>query len=253
MIIDTHVHYNLSPLLENWQSHLKTAKKHGVTQSIVVGTDLASSQLAIDIAEQDPHLFATVGIHPHEMNHLVETRLIASLQDLIKNNLAKIVAIGEIGLDYHYQKNNHQRQLFISQIKLANEFNLPLSIHVRDAYDDALEILQQHPPASEFVLHCFSGDEHYVQEAIKLGAYFGVDGNITYKNAQKLRDLLKLIPPDKVLLETDAPYLPPEPHRGKTCEPWMISATAQYLKDNFGISEAQLAINSKNCFTRLNV
>jgi len=252
MIIDTHAHYNLSPLVENWQRYWQKAQAKGVISTIIIGANLETSQVALEIATGEKNLFASVGVHPDDINEL-NTQTLKELEIMAGN----AIAIGEIGLDYFRVKNNDQetkqkqKDGFVKQINLANKLNLPIIIHIRDAYDDALEIIKAHPPKNNFVLHCFSGTPDYIKKMIKLGAYFGVDGNITYKNASSLRDLLHLIPKNKIIIETDSPYLPPIPHRGKLCEPWMISLTAQYLAENFKISEKQLLINSQIIFPAL--
>lgn len=266
MIIDTHAHYNLSPILKNWQQHWRKAQDNGVASTIVVGANLETSQIALEIATKDKNLFASVGVHPDDIAELD----INFLENLVKSEISnnkkitkkekrsrKIIAIGEIGLDYFRVKNGDQKTKqkqkngFIKQINLANKLNLPIIIHIRDAYDDAWEIIKNNPPKNNFVLHCFSGTPKYIEKMIKLGAYFGIDGNITYKNATDLRALLRPIPKNKIIIETDAPYLPPIPHRGKLCEPWMINLTANYLEENFKISKKQLLINSQTIFPTL--
>jgi TatD DNase family protein len=269
MIIDTHAHYNLSPLLENWQQHWQKAQAKGIVSTIIVGANLETSQTALEVAKKEKGFFASVGVHPDDIAELD----INFLENLIKNEVhsnkkitkkekrnKKIIAIGEIGLDYFRldpqdsntpQIKQKQKEGFIKQIELANKLNLPIIVHIRDAYNDALEIIKNNPPKNKFVLHCFSGNPDYIKEMIELGAYFGVDGNITYKNASDLRDLLHLIPKNKVIVETDSPYLPPIPYRGKVCEPWMITLTADYLSENFQISKKQLLINSQIIFPAL--
>lgn len=255
MLIDTHAHYNLEPIFPVWEQHWEMAKEKGIGKSIVVGTNLQTSKLACDLAGQNPDFFASVGVHPHDIDQLD----IKNLDYLIGNN-KKVVAIGEIGLDFFWLEDNEgqikkdQQKGFLDQINLANEYNLPAIIHIRDkitpenqdnnAYTKTAQIMKDNPIKNNFVLHCVSGPISYIKEMVELGAFFGFDGNITYKNADHLREILKLVPDDRVVIETDAPYLPPVPYRGQTCEPWMISITAKYIEENFGISEAQLESNS---------
>lgn len=269
MIFDTHCHYNLEPLADNWSQHWQTAQAHGVHQSVVVGTSVATSRLGTDVAKAEPNLYVSLGIHPHVFQDSVLTdqpvsadqlqTWLIELKDLVTQ---KTVAIGEVGLDYfHLPEDTAQKQAiiqlqeqgFIAQIQLANELKLPLIIHVRDqaetAYERVLSLLQQeYQFARPFILHCVSGPTTYIQAAIKLGAYIGVAGNVTYKNAHHIRELVALTPKDCLLLETDAPFLPPQAHRGQTCEPWMIKETAEFLETQLQISTEQLTHNAYQVF-----
>jgi TatD DNase family protein len=284
MIIDTHCHYNLEPLYGEsgtvWQDHWRTAQEHDVTHSIVVGTDITTSLRAIEICRDTPNLRAAVGFHPHVIGDSLEKKLptetqkiedqihewIIHLQKVLQNApTKKIVAIGETGLDYFRidlatQEAQHERalqqQLFIEQIKLADSQLLPLILHVRDtgetAYADTLHLLKENKKSNiPFILHCVSGSVSYVQDALEMGAYVGVAGNVSYKNATKIHEIVKSVPKDRLLLETDAPFLPPVPHRGKTCEPWMIQLTGQVLQEQFGITLEQLYTNTLQVFPSL--
>lgn len=268
MIIDTHCHYNLSPLFTNWPQHWQKAQVHGVSKSIVVGADLYSSQQALVIATQEPNLFAAVGIHPEESLAVNLQNQLDQVKVLAMSKNPKLVAIGEIGLDYfRLTTSDHQtatikaqQQLFQAQLEIANQVNLPAIIHVRDqeipgtptagnAYWDTLQLIkvayQFHKP---FILHCVSGPLNYVTQALDMGAYIGVAGNVTYKNADRIREIVKMISTDRLLVETDAPYLPPQLYRGQTCEPWMIEETTKYLSANFEIDQIQLVKNAAVCF-----
>jgi TatD DNase family protein len=258
-IFDTHCHYNLSPLYEDWEQHWTSAQKHGITQTLIPGTNIETSRRAVEIAQTNPHLYAGIAIHPNEYNAISKADLptfiyehAASLSILADNK--EVVAIGETGLDYYRLPEDretaiyNQQEAFKMHLQLANEFEKLLIIHTRDkggkkeknnqAYWDVLHLLKAHYQFKKpFILHCVSGPKAYIKEAIELGAYFGVGGNVTYPNADGLRDLVKMIPTDRLLLETDAPYLPPQEFRGETCEPWMISETATYLKSELQISD----------------
>lgn len=278
-IIDSHCHYNLSPLYEEWSEQHRQAQAHGVTQSLVVGTSLETSHRAIQLAEQQPQFWAAVGVHPLEyLDQLHSTADIPPIVSQVKVALEKMLqtaqaqgslhtklrAMGETGLDYFHQHTDLiaalQRQLFVLQIELAQRFELPLIIHVRDrqtpaeptpdnAYWDTLALLEQHwSPGKPFVLHCVSGPPEYIQRAVALGAYIGVAGNVTYPNAQAIRTLITQVPSDRVLLETDAPYLPPQQWRGQTCQPWMIEETAKFLGENNLFSQAELSANALKFF-----
>lgn len=257
-IFDTHCHYNLAPLYDDWQKHWQKAQANGVNQALIPSANLESSRRAIEIAQTDPHLYAGVAIHPTEYNHINRADLptyiyehAASLSILAASK--EVVAIGETGLDYYRLKENrtqsiyNQQEAFKMHLQLANQFEKVLIIHARDnggkkeknnqAYWNVLDLLKKHYQFKKpFILHCVSGPEAYIKEAIKLGAYFGVGGNVTYPNSDNLRKLIKLIPQEKLLLETDAPYLPPQEFRGQTCEPWMISKTAEFLQEELHLS-----------------
>jgi TatD DNase family protein len=253
MIFDTHCHYNLSPLYENWEEHWQKAQKHGVKQALIPSSNMETSRRAIEIAREDKNLYAAIGIHPNEYDKISAADLptyiyehAASLAMMHDNE--NVIAIGETGLDYYRLKDDerelatsNQKEAFKMHIQLANEFDKILIIHARDkggnkdknnqAYPDILKIVKDNYQFKKpFILHCVSGPLDYIQEMIDLGAYIGVGGNVTYPNANELREIVKLVPEDKLLLETDAPYLPTQEFRGQTCEPWMISKTAQYLQ-----------------------
>lgn len=254
---------------------------HGVTASLVIGTDRNSNQLSLDIANTNHHLFATLGFHPGSYDEKITdlakarvqlTDIKAQMKLLIEANMEWldeqvtqpcVVAIGETGLDYfHFGQDTElnelkvtiQKQALLAQIQLANQHKLPLIIHARDkseaAYRETLDLIekyyQHHRP---FVLHCASGPLDYIQKAIELGAYIGFDGNLTYKNNQALVAIFQQTPANRRLLETDAPFLPPEPNRGQLCEPWMISITAEYCEKNLGAKIDQFTQNAIECFS----
>lgn len=266
MLIDTHCHYNLDPLWGNgasWQEHWQQAQAKGVQGSIVVGTDALTSKIAVDIAQTNSALYAAVGVHPTELSASSDDEqpnlpiVIQELDQLLTNS--KVVAVGEIGFDYFRtpaQDLDAQREIqkdwCNQQLALAKKYRKVTIFHVRDkaefAYLDTLTAIKEANLNNNFVLHCFSGPPTYIEEAIELGAYFGIAANITYPNAQNLRDYLKIIPQDKLLLETDAPFLPPQQHRGNVCQPWMVSLTAEYLKTQLSIEPEKLTANAQTCF-----
>lgn len=256
MIIDTHSHYNLDPLFLDWKSHWEAAQKHSISKSIVIGTSAASSKIAVDLASQVVDWKAAVGIHPHEKFKEAE---IDEIEKLLPNE--NIIAIGECGLDYFrldddQNKNSvisAQKDMLVAQIILAKKHALPLVIHLRDtaetAYWDFLSLYKEFGATSTpFILHCVSGPLSFVQQAIDLGAYIGVAGNVTYKNALHIRNIVTSVPADRVLLETDAPYLPPVPHRGAVCEPWMIQLTQKFLAEELHIDKEILFTNTLRLF-----
>ena len=217
-MIDTHCHLNLEPLSNTPSKFLDQALAAGVTNIIIPAVDLPTSQSAIDLAGTSDRLFAMVGIHPEEAAKTDFSNLFENLKSLALK--PKVVAIGECGLDYFHttQTKAAQHQLFEFQLQLAHELDLPLSIHVRDlpaeasakedAHQDALELIRQFTPRA--VLHCFSGNQDYLQAALDLGLFISFAGNVTFQNAHKLQQLAKLTPTDRLLVETDAPYLNPD-------------------------------------------
>lgn len=264
-IIDTHCHYNLDPLSSDWKTHWQKAQSEGVTHSVIVGTDYASSMRAIKIAEEEPNLFASIGVHPFEY---IEPGLHGTSLDLSEvQNLDSgvIVAIGETGLDYFRFESYSAGEIELikqsqhtglrEHIALATERKLPLILHVRDtgedAYWDTLRILDEENYQGIFILHCVSGPLEYVKKALSRGAYISAAGNMTYATAHQLRELVKLTPPTQLLLETDAPFLPPVPHRGKLSEPWMIRLTAEYLHKELSVDLEQCHHNSVEIFPNL--
>lgn len=261
-IFDTHCHYNLEPLFDEWQKHWQAAQAKGVQKSLVIGTDLRSNERAVAIATAENNLPAAVGLHPTDVGHEVMSDIddaVANLATLLKES-DRIIAIGETGLDYFRLEDasreiviEQQQRLFQLQIALANEHHLPLIIHVRDrgeqAYNDVLIQLKARSDLQQaFVLHCVSGPLQYIKAALELGAYLGVAGNVTYKNADAIRDIVRVAPKDRLVLETDAPFLPPVPYRGQDCEPWMISETGSFLAEEMGVDPDQLWENAVKLF-----
>jgi TatD DNase family protein len=269
-IFDTHCHYNLDPLDQNWQKHWQHAQEHGVVGSIVVGTTLQTSQLAHTISETHHQLYSAIGIHPAYVHELHEplSAVMAELEQCISP--AKVIAIGETGLDYFRLKKSepetphiieNQKKALVEHIKLAQKHSLPVILHVRDqeipeldspgnAYWDVVKITSHYPDV-QFILHCVSGPLAYVQEMVNRGAYVSVAANITYNSAQHIRTLVANTPKTKLLLETDAPYLPPQSFRGQMCEPWMISQTAQYLEQEMNLNLERIYDNTFECFSLL--
>jgi TatD DNase family protein len=226
MLIDTHCHLNFKAFKKILDQVLWQSSEAGVKKIIVPGSDLESSQKAVNLACHFIHLYAAVGIHPHHIDKLKikKGKLINQLKKLAKNN--KVVAIGECGLDYyHYPKTkyknyivnnkfkNKQIELFKIHLKLAKEMKLPVIIHNRLASLDIQSVINNHQSAISGVFHCFDGDEIFLKWVIKKGFYVGFDGNITYKKS--LQNLVKMAPMDRILLETDSPFLTPEPLKSK--------------------------------------
>jgi TatD DNase family protein len=262
-IFDTHYHLNLEPLTSQWPQYHDQAMECGVVGGLIVGTDETSNQSAIEIASQSPSLFACVGIHPENLSKI--TSLSDSIAELSKLlDQPKVVAIGEAGLDYYRldeaaraAQRAAQHDLLVAQIILAKQYQLPLVLHVRDdrdeAYQEVLELIEQHWNfQTSLIFHCVSGPLSYIDTAMHWqNTYFGFDGNLTFKNAENLREIFRFVQAyddSRILLETDAPFLAPMPHRGKVCEPAMIVDTAIFAKEQLGANLAKIYQNSLQAF-----
>ena len=220
MIFDTHCHLNSEEIFINIDKVLASAKENGVTHIIVPGWDVESSLLAIKIAEKYENVYAAIGIHPTDCYELTDLEF-KKIIDYVGH--PKVVAIGEIGLDYHWCDNDEQKEKqkywFDIQITLANENHLPIIIHNRDASEDCLKILKNNNPINSGVMHCYSGSVEMLKDVINLNLLIGLDGPVTYKNAKTPKAVAENIPLDRLLVETDSPYLSPTPKRGEVNEP----------------------------------
>ncbi len=234
MLIDTHTHLDDARYNDDREAMIARAREAGVEAFVSIGCDLTTSQAAVSLADQYPFVYASVGVHPHEVKH-IQDDWYDEFRQLAKNK--KVVAYGEIGLDYHYNHSSpkEQRERFREQIQLARELKLPVIIHTREAQEDTIMILRQEK-ASEVggVFHCFSGDASLAKDALDLGFYLSFSGILTFQNATMLRDIAKNTPLDRVLIETDCPYLTPVPYRGKRNEPAYVSQVAQQLASIYG-------------------
>ncbi len=217
-LADTHAHLNDEQFTEDWTEVLSRATAAGVTQVLIPGSDLSTSRRAVFQSERYPGIFAAVGVHPHDAKtYSEETRL--ALLELAAH--VKVVAIGEIGLDYYYNYSPREEQLqvFQDQMALASECGLPVIIHNREAHSDTLAILEEFAGTVKGVLHCFSGSVEMAERCLDLGYYIGIGGTLTFNNAKRPVEVAKVIPLDRILLETDSPYLAPVPYRGRRNEP----------------------------------
>ena len=225
LILDTHAHLDDSKFDEDRAELIKQMQNNGVCNIITCGCDKASSQNALKLANQYDFIYAAVGIHPENLS---PEDTAEDIKKLAKE--PKCVAIGEIGLDYYWGQNrNEQMEIFESQILLAKELDLPIIVHDREAHEDTLNLLLMHKPKG--VVHCFSGSLNSAKQILNIGMYIGVGGVITFKNAKKLPEIVEYLPDDRILLETDCPYLAPEPYRGKVCHSGMIYLTAQKIAE----------------------
>ena len=214
---DTHAHYDDEKFNDDREEVLNKIYKSGVTKCINMGCDLKSSKTAIEIANRHNFVYAAVGLHPEEIPQNEEElfKTISQIKDLAVKN-KKIVAIGEIGLDYYWKQDNKdlQKMAFIKQIELANELNLPVSIHTRDAIDDMIAIIRKYKLNCGGVLHCCPFNRELVKHGIENGLYIGFGGTSTFKSSKNACEIVNMIPEDRILIETDSPYLSPEPKRG---------------------------------------
>ncbi len=226
LIFDTHAHYEDEAFDEIRNDMFQGFKSHGVGKILTCGCDKSSSEKALKMAEDFDFVYAAVGIHPGNID---SGTTLSEIEKLAKHD--KCVAIGEIGLDYYWTQDNKptQKEIFTAQIELAKKLGLPVIVHDRDAHADCLEILKKHKPNG--VVHSYSGSAEMAEELLKLDMYFGIGGVITFKNAKKLPDVVKMLPEDKILLETDAPYLAPVPYRGKVNNSALIFLTAQKIAE----------------------
>ena len=252
MLIDSHAHLDDTRFDKDRDELIKSLKDVGVDLVINPGADLQSSIKSVSLSEQYDNIYAAVGIHPHEAKEMDESTL-----EVLKSfaNREKVVAIGEIGLDYYYDNSPRdiQKQKFIEQLDLAKEVNLPVIIHSRDAAGDTFDILKSAQDGSlEGVLHCYSGSVEMALEYIKLGFYISIAGPVTFKNARIVKEVAKTVPMDRLLIETDSPYLTPEPYRGKRNEPVYVRQIAGTIAELRGISFEEVATktaeNTKKLF-----
>lgn len=228
-IIDSHAHLMDEMYNDDINEVINRCVDNDMECIVNVGYDKASSYKAVEFADQYEFMYATVGLHPDECN--IENPDFGFLKELAKNK--KVVAIGEIGLDYHYEETNrkNQKQGFIKQIQLANELSLPVTIHSRDADMDMLKILKENKISNGFVMHCFSSSVEVAKEILKLDGMISLAGTVTFKNASNIKNVAEMISLDKLLIETDSPYLTPEPYRGKRNEPWHVWETAKKIAE----------------------
>lgn len=226
-MIDTHSHINT--ILElNTDEILENAKRNGIEKVIVPAACKSDFDDIMKLIDKYENVYGMLGIHPSEAKDWDDS-IIDKIREYSKNK--KIVGIGEIGLDYYWDKsfNELQKEIFIKQIKLANSLNLPIDIHDREAHKDTFDIVKKYNKNSTIIMHCFSGSVEFAKECIKEGWYLGIGGVVTFKNARKMKDVVKNVPIEKIILETDAPYLTPVPYRGKENQPAYVKFVAEEI------------------------
>ena len=218
---------------------IENLKKEGVSLAVNVGADLTSSKNSIALAEQYDFIYAAVGVHPNEVGEMQDEDL-ETLADMAKHE--KVVAVGEIGLDYHYDEPGRdvQKLWFEKQLRLAQTLNMPFIVHDRDAHQDTLELLKK-VGYYNGVMHCFSGSCEMAKILLDLGFYISIAGQVTFKNAPKVKEVAKMVPADRLFIETDSPYLTPEPHRGERNNSANVKFTCAKIAELKGISVEKLA------------
>jgi len=236
-LIDTHAHIDGREFQADFDDMLERARAAGLTRIVTVGADLESSRLAVELAERHNHIFCSVGIHPHDAERVTE-KCYAVVRGLATDN-RKVVAIGEIGLDFYRDRSprEDQERVFRRFIRLARELALPVIVHDRDAHERVMAILREERAAEVGgVLHCFSGDLAMARECVEMGFCISIPGTVTYPNSEQLRDVVRGTRIERLLLETDCPYLSPVPHRGKRNEPAFVRITAEKVAELKGLS-----------------
>lgn len=241
--IDTHCHLNDEKFSADLEEVVSRAEKFSVTRIINFGDTLESSAQVVRLAEKFGGMYAGVGVHPSEIENFDENKSVEKIVELAAHE--KVVAIGEIGLDYYWEKDSAvrlaQQKIFIQQLDIARQLNLPVCIHDRDAHGDTLKILKSEGKNLRGVLHCYSGSLEIAREVWKMGWLIGVDGPVTFKNSAKLPEIVKAASREMILLETDAPYLAPTPNRGKRNEPSYLVAVAEKIAELRGEAVEEVA------------
>ena len=244
-IFDSHAHYDDDQFNDDRDSLLSSVAEGGICGCITCGTNTKNALKAMELAEKYPFMYAAVGLHPLDIEDEENEDYIDFFRSLSSNE--KVVAIGEIGLDYHYDCAPREKQIEVleKQIILANELDLPVIVHDRESHEDIMNILKKHKPKG--VVHCFSGSVEMMKEVVKLGMYIGLGGAVTFKNAKKPVEVAREVPADRLLIETDAPYMTPVPFRGKRNDSSLIPYTAEKIAEvRSATAQEILDLTSKN-------
>jgi TatD DNase family protein len=242
MFIDSHAHLDDERFDEDREILIESLKENNIDLVFNIGADIKSSKASVQLAKKFENIYAVVGVHPHDAKD-VEEDYLDILRELSKEE--KVVAIGEIGLDYYYDNSPRdiQKKVFKEQLDLAKELDLPVVIHTRDAAQETFDILKEAAEGGKLrgIMHCYSGSVEMAMEYIKLGFYISLGGPVTFKNSKVAKEVAKAIPLDRLLIETDCPYLTPEPYRGKRNEPKYVKYTAEAIAELRGISVEEVA------------
>lgn len=248
MYFDSHAHYNDEQFDTDRDELLKAMPSNSVSYIINCGTDVSSSLFSIELTNKYPFIYAAVGIHPEDVS---KNESLDEIKKLVQNE--KVVAIGEIGLDYYWDTTTKEKQIeyFKNQLYLSNELNLPVIIHDRDAHQDTLNILKEIPVNKKGVLHCYSGSVEMAREFLKLGYYLGFGGSTTFKNAKNVIEVIKEVPNNRFLIETDCPYMTPVPFRGKRNNSMYLKYVVEKIAEIKGLTPKQVEELSENNAKRL--
>ncbi len=252
MLVDSHCHLNYKGLVEQQGEVLERARENGVTAMLNISTRECEWDDVIGLAEQESDVWASVGIHPHEADGHTG---VDAVKLVAKASHARVIGIGETGLDYYYDHSDRsqQRASFREHIQAARQTGLPIIIHTRDAEEDTAQILSEEMAVGDFkgVIHCFTASADFARKSLDLGLYISLSGIVTFKNASDIQDVAKWLPADRILVETDAPFLAPVPHRGRTGEPGFVADTARFVAKLRGEGEDALAVQTTENFYRL--
>ena len=246
-MIDSHCHLDHEPLKSDLSNIIKRSKDVGIEKLLTISTSVESFQKIKNIINEDEIIFGTIGIHPHETDNNE-----ISIDYIVKNfeENPKIIGIGETGLDFYYNNSDKEKQIksFKKHIEASIKTNSPLIVHSRNAEDETFEILNKYQDEKlKILMHCFTGSKNFAEKLLKLNAFFSASGIITFKNSIDLQETFKILPLEKILIETDSPYLAPVPNRGKKNEPSFLSYTAQKLADIKDVSKKEITkITTKN-------
>ena len=251
-LVDSHCHLNYEGLADRQEEVLAAARARGVQGFLNISTRQKEWGDVVGAAERHPYVWASIGVHPHEADAHPDLGAAALIEAAAH---PRVIAIGECGLDYYYDKSDRaaQRERFGAHIEAARQTGLPLVVHTRDAEEDTAEILTREVGKGGVagVLHCFTGSADLARKALDLGFYISISGIVTFKNARDLQDVAKTIPQDRLLVETDSPFLAPVPHRGQTCEPAFVADTAAFLSELRDEPLGKLAAATTSNFFRL--
>ncbi|WP_099158910.1 TatD family hydrolase [Virgibacillus ndiopensis] len=254
MLFDTHVHLNATQFTEDRNEVIKRAFDTGIKYMVVVGFDRETIPLAIEIAEQNETIYAAVGWHPVDAIDMTDAEL-AWIEELSSH--PKVVAIGEMGLDYHWDKSPKevQKEVFRKQIRLAKKVNMPIIIHNREATEDIIEIMQEEDAKQVGgIMHCYNDSARYVQTCLDMNFYISLGGPVTFKNAPLPKEVAQQVPLDRLLVETDAPFLAPHPNRGKRNEPAYVKLVAEKIAELREMSFDEISkITTENAFSLFNI
>jgi TatD DNase family protein len=252
MLVDSHCHLNYKGIIEDQDAVLGRARAAGVSTMLNISTRESEWDEVIGLAEKHKDIWATVGIHPHEADAHpdVDTRKLVT-----RSANARVIGIGETGLDYYYDHSDRQNQQvsFRAHIRASQETGLPIIVHTRDAEEDTAEIMREEMGKGLYtgVIHCFTASADFAKIALDLGMYISLSGILTFKNATDLQNIASNLPADRLLVETDAPFLAPVPHRGKTGEPAFVADTLQFLANLRNVGRDELAVQTSHNFFKL--